>query len=405
MPTYKYKFIKDGAEKEETREFADKAALYNTIRAENGSIISAKEIKSKKSLPALFSFRKKIKSQEVINLAKNLAVMIDAGLSISRALSVLGKQSKNKNLIALLEKIGVSVNAGETLSKSLAAHPNVFTGIFVSMVRAGEESGKLSGSLRIVADQLEKSQNLSKKIKGAMIYPAVILSLMFVIGMVLMIYMVPTLTETFKGLNIQLPLPTRVIIAVSDFLRNNLILTFGSILVVVFGCLFGLKTKKGKDFLDSFVLHLPIIKNMSKEVNAARTARTLASLISSGVDIVSAIGIASDVIQNHYFKNVLDDAAKKVEVGELLSTSFSTGAGKDLYPVFVSEMLSVGEETGKMTEMLNNIANYYEVEVDQKTKDMSTIIEPFLMILIGIVVGVFAIAMMLPTYSLVDAIK
>jgi type IV pilus assembly protein PilC len=139
-------------------------------------------------------------------------------------------------------------------------------------------------------------------------------------------------------------------------------------------------------------------------VNAARTARTLSSLISSGVDIVSAIGITSAVLQNHYFKNVLDDAAKKVEVGELLSASLSNTNG-NLYPVFVSEMLSVGEETGKMTEMLDNIATYYENEVDQKTKDLSTIIEPFLMILIGIAVGVFAIAMMLPTYSLVDAIQ
>ena len=404
MSFYKYKYIKDGEEHEETKEFSDKASLYASVRANNGSILSAEEIKSKKVSLKFLSFRKKIKSQEIITFAKNLAVMVDAGLPVSRSLSILIKQSKNKKLITVLESLNISISGGETLSKSLEAHPDIFSNLFVSMVKAGEESGKLSYSLRIIADQLEKSQNLSRKIKGAMIYPTVIICLMVVIGIVLMVYMVPTLTETFKGLNIKLPLPTRVIIAISDFLIANLLLTIGTILALVVGFLAGLKTQRGKNMSDFIALHMPMIKNMSKEVNSARTARTLSSLISSGVDIVSAIGIASNVLQNHYFKNLLDDAAKKVEIGELLSASLSNSNG-NLYPVFVSEMLSVGDETGKMTDMLDNIATYYEGEVDQKTKDLSTIIEPFLMILIGIVVGVFAIAMMLPTYSLVDAIK
>ena len=404
MPLYKYKYIKDGEEKEETKEFADKGALYNAVRLDNGSIISAEEVKSKKLPFKFFSLIKKVKSQEVITFAKNLAVMIEAGLSVSRALSVLGKQSKNKNFIKILENIMVSVNGGETLSASLGAHPDVFSSLFVSMVKAGEESGKLSNSLKIVADQLEKFQNLSKKIKGAMIYPAVIVSVMLVIGVILMVYMVPMLTETFKGLNIQLPLPTRIIIAISDFLKANIIITLVTALALIFGFMAGLKTQKGKNMLDSVTLHTPIIKNMAKEVNAARTARTLSSLISSGVEIVAAIGITSAVLQNHYFKNLLNDAAKKVETGELLSASLSN-SNSNLFPLFVGEMLAVGEETGRITDMLNNIASYYEDEVDQKTKNLSTIIEPFLMILIGIVVGVFAVAMMLPTYSLVDAIK
>jgi len=403
MPIYKYKYIKEGEEHEETKEFADKTALYVAVRATEGSILSVEEIKSKKT-SLIFSFRKKVKTQEVITFAKNLAVMIDAGLSVSRALSVLQKQSKNKNLILILENIGVSINGGETLSKSLEARSDIFSSLFVSMVKAGEESGKLSYSLRIIADQIEKSSNLSKKIKGAMIYPTVILSLIVVIGILMMVFMVPTLTSTFKGLNIELPLPTRIVIAISDFLRANFILTVAAIVIFVSGFLTGLKTKKGKDMSDFVALHTPMIKNMAKEINTARTARTLSSLISSGVDIVAAIGITSNVIQNHYFKNLLDIAAKKVEVGELLSVSLANSNG-NLYPVFVSEMLAVGEETGKMTEMLDNIATYYENEVDQKTKDLSTIIEPVLMIIIGIAVGIFAVAMMLPTYSLVNAIE
>ena len=404
MPLYKYKYTKDGEEKEETKEFDSKAALYSMVRANEGSILFVEEVGEKQVALKIFSFRKKIKAQEVIIFAKNLSVMIDAGLSVSRSLIILEKQLKNKNFIEILKSVGNSVNSGETLSNSLARHPDIFSNLFVSMVKAGEESGKLSNSLKTVADQLEKSNTLSKKIKGAMIYPTVIVSVMAVIGVLLMVYMVPTLTETFKGLEIELPLPTRVIIAISDFLRVNIILVLVAVVVVIFGFLSGLKTKKGKYVLDFIILHFPMIKTMAKEVNAARTARTLASLISSGVDIVAAIGITSNVIQNHYFKNLLDDAAKQVEVGELLSSSLSNSKG-GLYPIFVSEMLAVGEETGKMTEMLDNVATYYENEVDQKTKDLSTIIEPVLMVFIGIAVGIFAIAMMLPTYSLVDAIQ
>jgi type IV pilus assembly protein PilC len=404
MPTYKYKYLKEGEEREETREFADKAALYAAVRSSDASILSVEEIKSKESFFSISFLKRRIKAQEVINFAKNLSVMIEAGLSVSRAISILQKQSSNKSFTAVLESINASVNGGETLSKSLGMHSKIFSSLFISMVKAGEESGKLSYSLKIIADQLEKSNSLSKKIKGAMIYPVVILFVMLVIGIVLMVYMVPTLTETFKGLNITLPLPTRVVIAISDFLIANLALTIATIMAIIFGFLAGLRTKRGKNMLDFVTLHMPMIKNMAKEINAARTARTLSSLISSGVEIVAAIGITSEVLQNHYFKNLLGGAAKKVEIGELLSVSLSNSNG-NLYPVFVGEMLSVGEETGKMTEMLDNIATYYEIEVDQKTKNLSTVIEPFLMILIGIAVGFFAVAMMLPTYSLVNAIQ
>jgi type IV pilus assembly protein PilC len=403
MPLYKYKFIKDGAEHEETKEFSDKGALYVSVRANNGSILSAKEVDSKKTAFKFFSFGRRIKSREIITFAKNLAVMIDAGLSVSRSLSVLIKQSKSKGLIAVLENLSSSISGGETLSKSLESYPEIFSSLFISMVRAGEESGKLSYSLKVIADQLEKSDNLLKKIKSALVYPAVIVSLMVVIGVLLMVYMVPTLTETFKGLNIELPLATRVVIAISDFLRTNFLLTIVTAFILVVGFIAGIKTRIGKNMSDFTILHMPMIRNMSKEVNAARTARTLSSLISSGVDIISAIGITSNVLQNHYFKDLLNVAAKKVEMGELLSASLAN-SNNNLYPVFVGEMLAVGEETGKMTEMLDNIATYYETEVDQKTKDLSTVVEPFLMILIGIAVGVFAIAMMLPTYSLVNAI-
>lgn len=402
MPLYKYKSINSaGEEREEVKEFADKGALYAYIRNLGETIVSAEETKSKKVGRSFFTLKKKVKMTELITFANNLAVMTEAGLSISRALSIMVKQSKNKRFKEILEDITALISQGQTLSSALEKHNDVFSNLFVSMVSAGEESGKLGYSLRTIAGQLEKANSLTKKIKGAMIYPTVIICLMVVIGIVLMVYMVPTLTATFVGLNIKLPLPTRIVIAISDFLRNNIILVLLGLVGLVVGFITFLKTQRGQRMIDWLILHMPIFGTMSKEVNAARTTRTLASLVSSGVDIVESLHITGNVIQNSYFKEIVEATAKKVEVGELLSASLQN----NLYPIFVSEMLSVGEETGKMTDMLNNVATYYENEIDQKTKDLSTIIEPFLMILIGIAVGAFAIAMLLPTYSLVDAIK
>ncbi len=402
MPLYKYKTTNtEGKEVEAIKEFPDKGALYAYVRKMGESIVSAEETDGKKSKLKFFSFARKIKATDLINFANNLAVMTEAGLSVSRALSIMIKQAKNKRFIAVLEDVSASINQGETLSHALEKHSDIFSNIFISMVAAGEESGKLSYSLKTIAAQLEKSYTLTKKIKGAMIYPTVIICLMVVIGIVLMVYMVPTLTATFLGLNIELPLPTRIIIAISDFLRENIILVLLGLIMLVVGAITFLKTGRGGRLSDWVILHMPIFGNMSKELNAARTTRTLSSLVSSGVEIVEALRITGNVIQNSYFKEIVAESAKRVEVGELLSASLSD----KLYPIFVAEMLSVGEETGKMTDMLNNVATYYESELDQKTKDLSTIIEPFLMILIGIAVGAFAIAMLLPTYSLVDAIQ
>lgn len=402
MPLYKFKTINsEGKETEDTKEFPDKGSLYAFVRRTGDTIVSAEETSGKKSKIKFFSLARKIKPTELITFANNLAVMTEAGLSISRALSIMVKQSKNKRFKEILEDITALISQGQTLSSALEKHNDVFSNLFVSMVSAGEESGKLGYSLRTIAGQLEKANSLTKKIKGAMIYPTVIICLMVVIGIVLMVYMVPTLTATFVGLNIELPLPTRIVIAISDFLRNNILLVLLGLAGLVVGFITFLKTQRGQRIIDWLILHMPIFGTMSKEVNAARTTRTLASLVSSGVDIVESLRITGNVIQNSYFKEIVEVTAKKVEVGELLSTSLQN----NLYPIFVSEMLSVGEETGKMTDMLNNVATYYENEIDQKTKDLSTIIEPFLMILIGIAVGAFAIAMLLPTYSLVDAIQ
>jgi type IV pilus assembly protein PilC len=405
MPTFKYKAVnREGETYEETVEAADRFAVYKKIKESGGSVVFANEIKSKSflSLTHINSFLGKIKMHEIIIFAHNLSSMIQAGLSVTRALSVMEKQTKNKKLKEVLLGLIDDISKGKSLSESMRSRPKVFSQIFVSMVKAGEESGNLAGSLQVVGIQMDKSYNLTKKIRGALMYPAVIFSLMIIIAILMLVYMVPTLSSTFIGLGVKLPASTQAIISVSDFLRNHYLITFLTFVFVVISSIIFHRSKTGKRFFDFISIHFPIFGTIVKEINSARTARTLSSLLSSGVDIVVAIGVTQDVLQNSYYKDVLTRAQGNIEKGEPMSLVFIEN--EKLFPIFVGEMMSVGEETGKMSEMLMGVATFYEDEVDQKTKDMSTLIEPFLMVMMGVAVGFFAIAMIAPTYSLVDAI-
>ncbi len=403
MPTYKYKARnKNGDLYEKVVDAEDRAALYNIIRGEGGSLFSVKEevgFRFSLSFGQMFGG---VKTQQKINFAKNLAAMIQAGLSVTRALTVMGKQAKNRAFKSLLAGVEEDISKGDTLSESLSKRPKVFSPLFISMVKAGEESGAVASSLTIVANQMEKSYLLVKKVRGALIYPAVILTAMIVIGVLLLIFMVPTLTATFSGLGVQLPLATRVIIGLSDFLIENTLAFIISMLLLVTGSVAFVKSSAGKRVTDGLFLHIPVVGEIIIEVQVARTARTLSSLLSAGVDIVVALEVTTEVIQNHLYRNALEKAKIAIQKGEPMSSVFT--AHEHLYPLFVGEMVAVGEETGKISEMLIGVANYYEEQVDQKTKDLSTIIEPVLMIIIGIGVGIFAISMLLPTYSLVNFI-
>ncbi len=405
MPLFHYKILtKEGNTVEGSMEAKDKFALYHTLKEDGSTVVSAVEEEGEKKSFFSFSlpfFGSKVKMHDKIVFAKNLSKMIDAGLSVTRSLAILERQSK-KQFKKILGELNTSISKGNTFSDSLKNYPEVFSTLFVSMVRAGEESGNLSLALQNVGLQMEKTYQLNKKIKGALMYPTVILSLMVVIGVLMMVYMVPTLTETFVGLGVKLPLSTRIIIAISNFLKSYFVFVIIGVILGTFSFIAALRTQKGKRISDFFSLHFPMIGEIVKQVNAARTGRTLSSLLSSGVDIVVAIGVTKEVIQNSYYKEVLDKVQDAIQKGDPISNIFSDN--NKLYPLFVGEMVSVGEETGKIGEMFLSVAVFYEDEVDQKTKDMSSIIEPILMILIGIGVGFFAISMLGPTYSLADAI-
>lgn len=384
---------------------ADRFSLARELRSKGNTPISIQE-KGKISFDPMALFMRmfrKVSTAELIILTKNLSGMLRAGLSLFRALSVLEKQTKNFTLHKVLISLSADINSGETLSSGLAKFPNVFSTLFVSMVRAGEESGNLSGALTDIGINLEKSHSLTKKVRGALIYPGVILSAMVVIGVLMFAFVVPTLAGTFKELGVVLPKSTRAIIFIGNFFSNNLMLTFIIIVAGVFVLVSLYRAKFMAKYIDFIVVRLPLIGKLAKELNTARTTRTISSLLLAGVSITRAIEITGDVVQNIYYKRILNEAKIAVERGAPFSHVFMENS--NLYPVMMSEMVQVGEETGKLSDMLLQVALFYEEEIENKTKNLSTIIEPVLMIVIGAGVGFFAISMISPLYSILDNIN
>ncbi len=348
----------------------------------------------------LNSIFNKVKATDKIVFARNLGNMLEAGLSFTRALAVMEKQTNNQKLKSVFQSITTDISSGKTFHEALQKFPKVFPTIFVSMIKAGEESGNLSESLKTVADQMEKTFMLQKKVKGAMVYPGVIITVMLIIGVILMVFVVPKLTKTFKDVKTELPNSTKFVIWISDTLSSHLFLFIGIIAVMIFALITLAKSTKGRKMFDWLSIRLPVIGRIIVESNSAKTARTLSSLVGSGVNLIQSVEITRDVIQNSYYKKVLDDTILAVEKGKSLTTAIEQN--QKLYPVFVTQMISVGEETGKLSHMLQGTATFYENEVEQKTKDLSTIIEPMLMVFVGAAVGFFAIAMITPMYSVMN---
>ncbi|MBI3888404.1 type II secretion system F family protein [Candidatus Nomurabacteria bacterium] len=396
---------KTGEIVESTLEAKDRFSLARDLRSRGFIPLSIREkdkdfVDKFSGVSGMFS---KVSASEQIIFTKNLSGMIKAGLSLYRALSVLKKQTKNEKFNKILTSISADINSGETFSSALSKFPDVFSGLFVSMARAGEESGNLAGALSDIGMNLEKSNSLTKKIKGALIYPGVIMSAMVVIGVLMFAFVVPTLASTFKELGVKLPMATQILVFLGNFFSKNLLLTFAIIFFMAFVLYSTFRAKFMAKYIDFVILKLPIINNLTRELNTARTARTMSSLLLSGVSITRAVEITEDVVQNIYYKKVLEEAKTAIEKGAPFSQVFE--ANPNLYPIMMSEMIQVGEETGKLSDMLLQIALFYEEEVENKTKNLSTIIEPMLMIFIGAGVGFFAISMISPLYSILGSIN
>lgn len=397
----------DGKTVSETVEAVDRFAVYEIARQQGHTIDSVSEysplaVGSWLDMEKINYYINRVKQDEIIMVTRNLGSMLTAGLSLVRALSVIERQSSNPRLKGTITQIQARINKGDPFNEALSDFPNIFDDLYVAMVRAGEESGGLAEALQTLSLQMERSSSLKKKIKGAMIYPAIVLTIMVGIGVLMMIYVMPSITDTFKSLEVELPTTTQVLITMSDFMVANTLLVLGGMVAAVAGFFYALRTPWGSRAFSWVVVRLPIIGTIAKEANSARTARTMASLLKAGVDVLRSLDITEDVMQNYFYKKIIRDAYVRVEKGQPLSEVFIER--KDLYPILVGEMIAVGEETGQIAQMLEQLAVFYEGEVEHKTKDLSTIIEPLMMVVIGGSVGFFALAMIAPIYSISDSV-
>lgn len=409
MPTFTYTGEDSSGKKvKETVTAEDRFGVY-AIARDQGHTVNAIEESSKFDVKKLLNLEKinyymnRVSDDELVMVTRNLGSMLVAGLTVSRALSVIERQSSNPRLKGTIKAIIEHINQGGSFYEGLAKFPKVFDDLYVAMVRAGEESGQMAESLQTLAMQMERSTTLKKKVKGAMIYPSIVITVMLAIGILMMIFVMPQITGVFEGMGQDLPATTKFLIALSDFLVEYTVLALAGIIGFVMAVVYFFRSKPGKYTSSWLVPRLPVIGNIAKEVNAARTARTLSSLLNSGVDVIQSIDITEQVVQNIFYKKVLREAAGRVEKGTALSETFIEH--KKLYPILVGEMILVGEETGQIAGMLGELATFYEKEVERKTKDLSTIIEPLLMVVIGGGVGFFALALIAPIYSISDGLQ
>jgi len=340
---------------------------------------------------------------EKMFFTRNLQVMINAGVPLPRALDILSGLTKSGKFRKVLGEIRENITKGNSFSDSLSKYPDVFSGLFQSMVKVGEETGGLENSLKVLSLQMEREYELKSKVKGAMVYPAVILAAMVGIGILMLIMVVPKLAATFEELGVELPLTTRIVIGIAAFVTQKWYLA----LVVIFLAIFAIwrltKTSLGKKAIDTLLLKLPIISPMVKNTNSAYTTRALSSLVSTGVPLPRSLEITSQTLNNVYYRNALNEAAEKVRKGLKLSEALKPY--DKIYSSIVIQMVSIGEETGETSGILGKLADFYEEEVSNMTKNLASVIEPILMLIIGGVVGFFAVSMIQPMYSMLGAIK
>ncbi len=338
-----------------------------------------------------------------IAFIQNLDLLLKSGVAAPRALRIIAKQTGNRKFRGIIDNLATSVETGKSLHEAMAEYPKIFSHIFISMIEVGELSGNLEKSLEYLRIQLQREADLKSKTKGAMIYPAVIVSAMIVIGIVLAIFVLPKLTATFKEFNTQLPILTRIVIYVSDWMAANSVIVVIGFVAIVVGGVFAMRTPAGKRALAWFLLHMPMISPITKKINIARFSRILGSLMKSGISVVQGLGVTADALSNVYYQEVLQDTAESVKLGQPLTDSLAKH--DKLFPFIVTQMLAIGEETGNLEDILEQLAQSHEAEIDETMKNLSSIIEPLLLLVIGVVVGFLALALIMPIYNITQSIS
>ena len=376
---------------------ASNANLAAKLVREKGLVVIALTPQRTSIISLLGKLKGRITLSMIASFTRQLATMINAGLPVTESLLILRNQSK-ESMQRVVSQLLADVQGGESFSKALAKHPKVFSPTYIALVRSGETGGVLDKVLLRLADTLEKQQEFRGKVKGALIYPAIIIIGMFMVGIVMMVFVIPRMTDLYTEFEADLPVPTKILISISNFM-----VSFWPVMLILAGGLFyGFslyrKSPEGRRRTDELILKIPVFGELQKKIILTELTRTLSLMVGSGVSILDGLNITAGVVGNVVISDALNDAAKRIQKGFPLAYSFAKHP--DAFPYLLSQMIAVGEETGKMDEVLQKISQIFEEESNQSVKTLSSTIEPVVMILLGIGVAFLVIAVILPIYNL-----
>jgi type IV pilus assembly protein PilC len=397
MPTFEYT-AKDqqGQEKTGTMEASSRDEVVASLRKNRMVLVRLREAKKAKRGGG------RIITRDIVVFTRQFATMINAGLPLVQALDILAQQTENKSLAETTKQVVYDVESGNTLADALSKHPKAFTSLFVNMVAAGEAGGILDTILLRLAVFLEKNDAIVRKVKGAMIYPAVIFSVAIIAVVVLLIFVIPTFQQMFASVNMELPLPTKIVIAASDFLQGF----WWALILGGIGAVFLLKkyydTENGKLVIDRLLLRAPVVGDLLRKSAVSRFTRTLGTLISSGVAILDGLEITARTAGNRVIHDAVMESRGSIAGGETIAAPL---AKSKVFPPMVTSMIAVGEATGGLDEMLTKIADFYDDEVDAAVSALLSLMEPIMIVVLGVIVGGMIVAMYLPIFGMINAVQ
>jgi len=347
------------------------------------------------SLNAIFF--KKIPVKDLVIFFRQMAVVLDAQMPLVKALRILIKQTKNENFRSIINELANEVDGGSALSIAMESYPEVFSKFFVNIIRSGETSGRLSEVMNYLADQKEKDYDLESRVKGAMMYPAFIVVVLLIVAFIVVAFVVPNITAVLVESGAELPLITKMLIGFSNIVRSYWWLIIMIVIAMIGAYMYESRTPSGKALIDKLQLRIPIFGKVFRNIYIVRICRSFATLVKGGVPIAVSLAIVREVVDNAVYEQVLSEASRSVDEGNQISESFMQSSD---IPSIVSQMISVGEETGKLEEILERVADFYSREIDSVVRNLSTLLEPIIMVFLAVAVGIFVAAVMLPMWQL-----
>jgi len=378
----------------------DNASDVASYLRSNGYTILAIRESSRRSLHGngLLSIRKnKISIKDLITFTDQLGTMLNAGVDMTRSLAILAKQTENAKMKEIISSLLADTNGGQSLSVAMSKYPNVFSNLYVSIVKAGESSGQLGDGLLDVSKSLERDHEIRKKIKGAFTYPIAVLSLSILIVIILFIFVIPKFKGFLTQLGMPLPTPTKITFALADFLIHWGWLVFAILISIIITFIKYIKTSNGKKRFDTIMLKLPVVGSLVKKTALARFANTFATLFNAGVSMIDALDVVSSVVDNYIISVSINDIKENVKQGKSLGESMATSG---IFPPMVTEMTLIGEESGQLDQMLKKVSSFYQSEVNASVETITALINPIMMIFVGGIVGGVIISLYLPIFQM-----